>query len=107
MSFKILPTPAFARELKRLSKRRSSIKSDISTLGLSLIKNPEQGKPLGNNVFKLRMAISSKNKGKSGGARVITYLKIVDQVIYLISIYAKSDSDTITDAEILDRIKDL
>lgn len=53
------------------------------------------------------MAVSSKNKGKSGGARVITYMKIVDENIYLISIYDKSDTGTISDEEILSRIKDL
>jgi hypothetical protein len=53
------------------------------------------------------MAISSKNKGKSGGARVITYVKVVDETIYLMSIYDKSDSDTISDDELLSRIKDL
>jgi hypothetical protein len=72
-----------------------------------LIKKPDSGKPLGNNCFKIRMAISSKNKGKSGGARVITYVKIVDKAVYLLSIYDKSESDTITDAELLSRIKDL
>jgi hypothetical protein len=53
------------------------------------------------------MAISSKNKGKSGGARVITYVRIVDENIYLISIYDKSGIDTITDDELQSRIKDL
>jgi len=53
------------------------------------------------------MAITSKNKGKSGGARIITYLKILEEIIYLISIYDKSDTDTITDKEIISRIKDL
>jgi hypothetical protein len=53
------------------------------------------------------MAIASKNKGKSGGARIITYVKIVDEIIYLLSIYDKADIDSITDNEILSRIKDL
>ena len=53
------------------------------------------------------MAISSKNKGKSGGARVITYVKIVDEVIYLLSIYDKSETDTITDKELLERTQGL
>jgi hypothetical protein len=53
------------------------------------------------------MAISSKNKGKSGGARIITYLKILDEIIYLISIYDKSDTDSISDNELLGRIKDI
>ena len=65
------------------------------------------GESLGDNCFKIRMAVSSKNKGKSGGARIITYLKIVEETIFLISIYDKSDTNTIKDKEILSRIKDL
>jgi mRNA-degrading endonuclease RelE of RelBE toxin-antitoxin system len=107
MSFNILPTPLFDRELKRLSKKYLSVKSDLSLLLADLGKNPNAGKALGNNCFKIRMAISSKNKGKSGGARVITYVKIVDEAIYLLSIYDKSESDTISDAELLSRIKGL
>jgi len=107
MSFKVLPTPLFERELKKLSKRYSSIKSDLSDTIDSLMKNPNLGESLGNNCFKVRMAISSKNKGKSGGARIITFLKIVEETIFLISIYDKSDTDTITDKELLSRIKDL
>jgi len=107
MSFEILPTPLFERELKKLSKRHSSIKNDLAaTIGL-LIKNPSLGESLGDNCFKIRMAVSSKNKGKSGGARIITYLKIVEETIFLISIYDKSDTNTIKDKEILSRIKDL
>ncbi|MBS1530164.1 MAG: type II toxin-antitoxin system RelE/ParE family toxin [Bacteroidetes bacterium] len=107
MSFNILPTPEFDRELKKLSKKYSSIKTDISQLLTSLAVNPKLGQTLGNKCCKIRMAISSKNKGKSGGARVITYVKIVDEVIYLLSIYDKSDIDTITDKELLERTKEL
>ncbi|HZY36864.1 MAG TPA: type II toxin-antitoxin system RelE/ParE family toxin [Mucilaginibacter sp.] len=107
MSFKITMTPLFERELKKLSKRHSSIKTDVSALIVSLEKESTQGQALGNNCFKIRMAITSKKKGKSGGARVITYVKIVDENIYLISIYDKSDTDTISDDEILGRITDL
>jgi mRNA-degrading endonuclease RelE of RelBE toxin-antitoxin system len=107
MSFKILPTPPFERELKKLSKKYVSIKSDLSQLIDSLLKDPTIGQALGNNCFKIRIAISSKNKGKSGGARVITYVKIVDATIYLLSIYDKADTDTITDNELLNRVKDL
>lgn len=107
MSFNILPTPDFGRELKRLSKKYPSLKSDLSKLLISLEADPTMGQPLGNNCFKIRMAISSKNKGKSGGARVITYVKIVDDVIYLLSIYDKSEADTISDEELSNRIKSL
>ena len=107
MSFKVIPTPPFERELKKLSKRHSSIKSDLRNKIASLIENPTLGEPLGNNCFKVRMAISSKNRGKSGGARIITYLKIADGIIFLLSIYDKSDAETISDKEILIRLKDL
>ncbi|HZY37006.1 MAG TPA: type II toxin-antitoxin system RelE/ParE family toxin [Mucilaginibacter sp.] len=107
MSFKVIPTPLFERELKKLSKRYSSIKSDLAATIVSLKENPSLGESLGNNCFKVRMAISSKNKGKSGGARVITYVKIVDEIIFLISIYDKSDADSISDKELLSRVKDL
>lgn len=105
MKFNILSTPPFERELKKLSKKYPSVKSDLSAL-IPLLKNePGIGKPLGNNCYKIRMAIASKNKGKSGGARIITYVKIVDAIIYLLSIYDKADIDSITDNEIANRIK--
>ena len=107
MSFNILPTPPFERELKKLSKKYPSLKSDFSELVLSLISNPKIGKSLGNNCYKIRMAITSKKKGKSGGARIITYVQIIDERIYLLSIYDKSEITTITDNEIIGRINDL
>ncbi|MFI5162094.1 MAG: type II toxin-antitoxin system RelE/ParE family toxin [Sphingobacteriales bacterium] len=107
MSFNISPTPGFKREFKKLYKKYSSLKNDLSELLISLEKEPTLGQPLGNYCFKIRMAISSKNKGKSGGARVITYVQIVDETIYLLSIYDKSETDTITADELLSRIKGL
>ncbi len=52
------------------------------------------------NVYKIRLAIASKNKGKSGGARVITFVKIIDEMVLLLAIYNKGEKDTISDAEI-------
>jgi mRNA-degrading endonuclease RelE of RelBE toxin-antitoxin system len=105
MSFKILSTPPFERELKKLAKKYPSLKKDLNAFVDNLIADPQSGKALGNNCFKIRLAITSKNKGKSGGARVITYVKVVDEIIYLVSIYDKADTDTISDAEVLNRIK--
>jgi hypothetical protein len=51
-------------------------------------------------VPKIRLKISSKNKGKSGGGRVITCVRIVDEVIYLLSIYDKSEKESLTDSEL-------
>ncbi len=59
------------------------------------------------NCFKIRMSISSKGKGKSGGARVITFVYIQDETVYLLSIYDKSDQENISDKELRDLIQSL
>jgi hypothetical protein len=49
------------------------------------------------------MTITSKNKGKSGGARIITYHFLIDLVnteIYLLSIYDKNEQEDISEKEI-------
>jgi hypothetical protein len=107
MSFKILPTPPFEKELKKLAKKYPSIKADLKNLVAELVANPASGTPLGNNCYKIRLAISSKNKGKSGGARVITFLQVVNEAIYLLSIYDKADLSNISDQELSSRIKNL
>ncbi len=63
------------------------------------------GTPLGNDCYKIRMTISSKGKGKSGGARVITYVKIIETSIFLLSIYDKADAANISDKELKERLK--
>ena len=66
-----------------------------------------QGTHIGNKCYKIRLAIKSKGKGKSGGARVITHIVVSNEEIYLLSIYDKADQDSITDKQILQLIKDL
>lgn len=108
MKYKITVTPGFLREIKRLAKRYKSLKQDLEDLGRDLLLNPEQGVSLGNNLRKVRMAITSKNKGKSGGARVITYTVIlteIDSEIKLLTIYDKSECESLTDKEIQDILK--
>ena len=51
-----------------------------------LSENPILGTSLGDNCYKVRVAIKSKGKGKSGGARVITYIITADKEIYAIDI---------------------
>ena len=81
------------------------MKKDFAFFMESLESNPLQGIALGNNCFKVRLLISSKKTGKSGGARVITYVRIIDEQVVLISIYDKSEKSNITDAEIKSRLK--
>ncbi|MDR0938752.1 MAG: addiction module toxin RelE [Mediterranea sp.] len=102
MNYKITYSPRFGKELKRLSKHYKSLKSDYANLLASLKQNPTQGISLGNNLRKVRMAITSKSKGKSGGARVITYTVIlteVDAEIKLLAIYDKSERAGLSDKE--------
>lgn len=92
----------FERNFKRLSKKYRSMGEDFKTFKQSLEDNPMQGVDLGGNVRKVRFAISSKAKGKSGGARVITFnVKKGDNgdiTITLLSIYDKSEVDNVSDA---------
>lgn len=107
MSYKIIAIPKFEKELKKLAKRYPSLKSEYSALLKSLLLQPQQGTALGNNCFKIRLAISSKGKGKSGGARVITYLQIVESTIFLLTIYDKSAKENITDKELKEILNNL
>jgi mRNA-degrading endonuclease RelE of RelBE toxin-antitoxin system len=105
MSFKIVVTSYFSKQLKRLIKKFPSLKDEFQHLLLSLNQNPEQGTKLNNNCYKLRIAIKSKRKGKSGGARIITHIQFIDSTLYLISIYDKSEKETISEKELEEMIK--
>jgi hypothetical protein len=65
------------------------------------------GTPLGANVYKVRLAMASKGKGKSGGARVITLVRVVKSKVYLVSIYNKSDQETLPDKVIRELVKNI
>lgn len=103
MQFVYLPT--FVKRLKELSKKYPSIKNDLSHLLKELDTNPEMGMSLGKGCYKVRLIIKSKNRGKSGGARLITCVKIKMDTIYFLTIYDKSDQDTISDSELETFIK--
>jgi mRNA-degrading endonuclease RelE of RelBE toxin-antitoxin system len=98
--------PSFAKDIKALKKKYRSIDNDFEKFIESLLENPLQGDGLGNDCYKVRMAIESKNKGKSGGSRVITCVKIVNETIYLLSIYDKSSQSTITDKALNELLKE-
>jgi mRNA-degrading endonuclease RelE of RelBE toxin-antitoxin system len=105
MSYKVKFIPKFEKELKHLSKKFPSLKSDFSLLLKSLKENPSQGTSLGNECYKIRMAIASKGKGKSGGARVITCFKIVHGTVFLLTIFDKSEQENISDRELSELLK--
>lgn len=110
MNFDIIPTPDFERAFKALAKRHRSLKHDILDFTRSLQENPFQGVELSPGIRKIRMAITSKGRGKSGGARVITYTVLAaeaDGTVYLIDIYDKADYSTVDVAVIQQMIKDM
>ena len=107
MSYSIVTTDSFEKELKHLAKKYPSIKKDLADLVSQLIHQPRTGEQLGKDCYKIRMAITSKNRGKSKGARIITHLKVSKEYLYLFSIYDKSEAENITDQLILKRIKHL
>ena len=100
MSYKIKATQRFEKELKRLLKKYPSLKSEYAQLIQLLEKDNNYGTPIGNNCYKIRLAIASKGKGKSGGARIITFLIHADKELYLISIYDKSEKENILPKEL-------
>jgi hypothetical protein len=105
MSFNIVVTDGFKKYARGIAKKHRSLKSDLNKLIDSLEENPTQGEPLGKDCYKVRMAITSKGKGKSGGSRVITCVKIINQTAYLLTIYDKSDKENISDKELDELLK--
>lgn len=110
MNYNIAVQPAFIKEVKRLSKKYKSLRKDLAVLQAELLSNPFGGVDLGYGLHKVRMAISDKNKGKSHGARIITYTMFVDEqntTINLLYIYDKEERSSVSKEEILDIIKDI
>jgi len=100
MKYDVLTLPPFERQLKRLAKKFPSLKTEFAELVEKLEDNPEMGTPLGNNCFKIRLAIASKGRGKSGGARVITHFFIQNNTVFLLAIYDKNEQADISDKEL-------
>lgn len=107
MSYSIFSTSKFSKELKRLIKKYPSLKLEFKELIETIIKNPESGISLGNNCYKIRISIESKGKGKSGGARAITYLFIATETVYLLTIYDKSEKENLKPNELKMMIESL
>jgi len=118
MNCKIIAAANFKREAKRLVKKYHSLKSELAALEQDLLENPRSGTLITDNVYKIRLAVKSKGKGKSGGLRVITYvveLEILIEeaemekeiTIYLLSIYDKAEADNISDKDLKDLIDEV
>lgn len=96
----------FDKQFKKLSKKYNLIKDDL----LNFIDNFEDyhkhSITIKNNLHKIRIANSNKNKGKSAGYRVYYYVKIGDS-IHLLSIYDKSEIEMINEKTLNQYINDI
>lgn len=97
MPLQIVLSENFKREVKILGKKYPSLNDDFLNLLDELNQNPQLGTPIGQDCYKIRLLIKAKKIGKSGGGRVITCVKIVDERVYLLSVYDKSEQENISD----------
>lgn len=100
MIYKVKTIDVFEKQTKRLVKKYPSLKNELLELVKQLKEKPEQGTAIGKNCFKIRLAITSKNKGKSGGARIITSFVVTETTVYLLTIYDKSEKENLTNKEL-------
>lgn len=90
----------YKKALKKLSKTYRNIDLDIKHFLKSINAKEDLGIELKSNVFKVRIANSDKNKGKSAGYRLISYLAVVEKELHLLYIYDKSKLVNITEKEV-------
>ena len=105
MSYDIRTIPQFDKQLKRLVKKHPSFHKDFIAFLPTLRANPTDGVSIGKNCFKIRIAISSKGKGKSGGARLIANVVVTHNTVYLLAIYDKSEKENLEDNELKSLLK--
>lgn len=108
MANKVIATQLFSHVAKRFIKKFKSLDEDILGLQKQLVEHPMLGTSLGAGLYKIRLATKSKGGGKSGGFRVITYLvheTAEGTDIYLVTMYDKSEEDSIDKPELLRLVK--
>ena len=100
MNYNVLYTEKSKKQLKKLNKKYKSLKNDLREFEETVVSNYKNGILLFDDVYKIRMKIVSKGKGKSGGARVIYYVVINNKQIIVLSIYDKSDIANLSKSDI-------
>ncbi len=111
MNVNVVPTSNFERKAKKLIKKYRSLKGELAELTAELESEPRKGTHIRENVYKIRLAVKSKGRGKSGGMRVITYVDVFlahephETDVYILSIYDKSESENIGEAYLTDLVE--
>lgn len=103
----VVVSATFKRRYKQLAKKYRSLQEDLLGLIASLEEHPVQGMPLGKDCYKIRLAIRAKGAGKSGGARVITYVRLLKGKVYLLTIYDKSEQASLSKKELVELLNSL
>lgn len=103
LGYEIQKTKLFEKLVDNLYKRFKHIELDIEAFGDDLDDVSKLGIHLGKNVYKVRIANSDKNKGKSSGYRLISYLKLEEETLTYLYIYDKSDLESLSEKQ-LDKI---
>ena len=99
-SLEVVRVKTYEKAVIKLRKRFVHIEDDVELFLSTMSKIDDLGVHLGNGTYKVRIANSDKKSGKSGGYRLISYLKLVDNELYLLYIYDKSDYENISEQEI-------
>ncbi len=100
MQYSVKTIAVFEKQFRRLYRKYPSLKTEVLQVVQLLKSEPETGISIGNHCYKIRIAIKSKAKGKSGGARIITHVVIRDHVVYLLSIFDKSEKADLSKGEL-------
>ena len=110
MSYKLRTIRSFDRDVKRLARHYHSLRDDLRQLARQLLENPLQGADLGGGIRKIRLAITSKQSGKRGGARVIIHIELLtgmhEGTICFLALYDKSAQSSISDKIIRELLKE-
>jgi len=105
MSYEIKTLEVFEKKVRKLIRKYPSLKDELTSLVSNLKEKPDLGVSIGNSCFKIRLSIASKGKGKSGGARVITYVKFIRNTVYLLTIFDKSEQESISGNDLKELLK--
>ena len=96
----------FDKQAKKLSKKYKNLKKDLINFISNFEKFHKNATKIQKNLYKVRLSNSSKNKGKRAGYRIYYYVRIEDSV-YLLTIYDKSETEMIDENLLIDFIKEL
>jgi hypothetical protein len=107
---RVFTLPEFDKNLVRFCKKYQSLKSEYLAF-VELTENEGvQGVALGKGIYKARLAVKTKGKGKSGGLRIISYSDIIlsfdGETVILVEIYDKNEFSTVSKKIIEEKVKD-